>query len=98
MNASPILAEDPKPSSAPGVLAARKLYIRQSPSFPIDLLVCTVATMQAVRTRTTAALQASARRQCYSTATSGYAATASNLRINADTKVIFQGFTGKQGT
>lgn len=55
------------------------------------------AAMQVFSRRTAGALQAAARRQSYSTTNSGYAATAENLRINKDTKVIYQGFTGKQG-
>ena len=53
--------------------------------------------MQVFGRCTAGALRAAARRQGYSTTTSGYAATAENLRINKDTKVIYQGFTGKQG-
>ncbi|KAF7513278.1 Succinate--CoA ligase [ADP-forming] subunit alpha, mitochondrial [Endocarpon pusillum] len=54
--------------------------------------------MQAFRTCASSALRTASRRQGYATATSAYAATAENLRINSDTKLIYQGFTGKQGT
>lgn len=54
--------------------------------------------MQVFRHRAATALQSALRRQRYSTATSAYAATAENLRIDNNTKVIYQGFTGKQGS
>jgi hypothetical protein len=54
--------------------------------------------MQALSRCARPAVQAAVRRQGYATATSAYAATNENLRINKDTKVIYQGFTGKQGT
>lgn len=64
---------------------------------PVGLDTPHFVAMQVFSRRTAGALQIAARRQGYSTATSGYAATAENLRINKDTKVIYQGFTGKQG-
>ncbi|KIX01983.1 uncharacterized protein Z518_07922 [Rhinocladiella mackenziei CBS 650.93] len=55
--------------------------------------------MQAFRTCASSALRQASRRG-YATVVSGspYAQTAPNLRLSADTKVLFQGFTGKQGT
>lgn len=51
--------------------------------------------MQAFRQPMRSALTKVATRQYGS---SQYAETIKNLRINSDTKVLFQGFTGKQGT
>lgn len=52
--------------------------------------------MQAFTRCSKPALRAAARRQAYSTST--YGATVNNLKINKDTRVLYQGFTGKQGT
>jgi succinyl-CoA synthetase alpha subunit len=53
--------------------------------------------MQSFRKPLTSALRSAGRSQ-YSTGAGAYANTISNLRINDQTKVIYQGFTGKQGT
>jgi succinyl-CoA synthetase alpha subunit len=52
--------------------------------------------MQVFTRCTKPALKSAARAQAYST--SAYSQTVNNLKINKDTRVLFQGFTGKQGT
>ncbi|ORY17583.1 succinyl-CoA synthetase-like protein [Clohesyomyces aquaticus] len=53
--------------------------------------------MQALRRPLSSALRKAACRQGYATG-SQYAETIKNLRINSGTKVLYQGFTGRQGT
>lgn len=56
--------------------------------------------MQAFRINTLSTLRnvAAVQRRGYTKAAPIYSETVSNLRINSDTKVLYQGFTGKQGT
>jgi succinyl-CoA synthetase alpha subunit len=54
--------------------------------------------MQAIRRPISAGLQQAIRSRGYASAASPYASTNGNLRIDSNTKVIFQGFTGKQGS
>jgi succinyl-CoA synthetase alpha subunit len=54
--------------------------------------------MQAFRQPALSGLRLAARQRGYATASAEYTKTRPNLRITSETKVLFQGFTGKQGS
>jgi len=81
-------------------------YFTPSPSQLLLTLSCPllsrpyyIEVMQAFRRNTFSAVRnVAGKRSVTSKANSPYAETVNNLRINKDTRVLFQGFTGKQGT
>lgn len=86
---------NPSPSRQAPNPKASQFSLRISSSLPTSIAP---DKMQSFSRSVAPALRAASRRQGYSTSTGGYAATIENLRVNKDTKVIYQGFTGKQGT
>lgn len=54
--------------------------------------------MQAISRIVRPVVQAASKRRAYSTTLSPYSGTVQNLRLTKDTKVVYQGFTGKQGS